>query len=141
MNELNRQPMLTSVQPKQADVPNSEADLGALAEHLTSIADALRRSTGTSKISAPSVGEVSYPLPSSDRAHSPVHSVHPDAKMHRTRYGDLAREAYAVRRRRNAIFDNDELFTQTTKDADYQKADINAAIDKMDHLLENENLN
>lgn len=100
-----------------ADAP-LETDLGALAEHLAVIADALRKSTGRTNASDPSTaseqsGSGEKKLPQEIKGATAIHT---DARMRRKVFGDMAREAYAVRRRRTAIFDNDELFGEPAWD-------------------------
>lgn len=95
-----------------------ETDLGALAEHLAVIADALRKSTGQANASDPSAasrqsGSAERKLPQEIKGATAIHT---DARMRRKVFGDMAREAYAVRRRRSAIFDNDELFGEPAWD-------------------------
>jgi hypothetical protein len=123
--------MLTEiVQPQTGEGPNSETDLSALAEHLSVIAEALRKTTGRTAqgdtqanqgrdrspnemLPRPSV-LVSGNGASQEQRTAPA--SHPDAKMQRRRFAALAREAYAIRRRRAVIFDNDELFGEPAWD-------------------------
>ena len=116
MNEFKKEPLLTEiVHPHPAPAPNLESDLGALAEHLSVIADALRKSTGEAASATLSVAPPPY-----DQGTGAVTAaagiVATDPRMHRQIYGEMAREAYAVRRRRNAIFKNDELFGEPAWD-------------------------
>jgi len=119
--------MLTeTVQPQPENRSDSETDLGALAEHLSVIADALRKTTKNPRdIRTSDSGGVSGPSgaqgdnrPATANAQtllqSPFYSS--ERKMQRRRYAALAREAYAVRRRRSVIFDNDELFGEPAWD-------------------------
>lgn len=128
--------MLTEVvQPQPSNGSSLDTDLGALAEHLSVIADALRKSTQNESASSQNVRQQSRPgsvleavqnAPhggSYPRTHdaafprdlaSPV--VTTDAVMTRQRYCAMAREAYAVRRSRSHIFKNDELFGEPAWD-------------------------
>lgn len=125
--------MLTdTVQPKPESDRNSETDLSALAEHLSIIADALRQSTSGSgsepKKAQGAQGEPSFAshptflprVPATDGGEPPVSRAQIpaafDARLQRKAYGDMAREAYAVRRRRTTIFDNCELFGEPAWD-------------------------
>lgn len=145
--------MLTEIVPPQPKVTaGSDANLSALAEHLSVIADALRQSTGDAgaatvplphidaagpdvalqrKMHADAQSQaVGTPQPAksvSQQAMSPsgqgydpatiyANTAQPDPRMSRRVYGDLAREAYAVRRRRTTIFDNNELFGEPAWD-------------------------
>ncbi|MCK0100592.1 winged helix DNA-binding protein [Qipengyuania sp. S6317L1] len=115
------QPSLKTSETKATEPNNAaplETDLGALAEHLAGIADALRKSTGKASFSDPSAtsersGSAEMKLP---RGLSGLSAIHADARMRRKVFGDMAREAYAVRRRRSAIFENDELFGEPAWD-------------------------
>ncbi len=112
MNEFKEGRMLNEfVQPQPVPTPGAQTDLGALAEHLSVIADALRKSTVDADASKTSRSPQPY-----EPAMNMPGGVQADARMHRKLYGDLAREAYAVRRRRTAIFDNDELFGEPAWD-------------------------
>ena len=131
--------MLTeTVQPQPENTPNtahgngsnSETDLGALAEHLSVIADALRKTTqgsphknqsedrnGTSAlVEASSNVAKAVAAYASTPAASPPPDVQHDAKMRRRRFSALAREAYAVRRRRAVLFKSEDLFGEPAWD-------------------------
>lgn len=131
--------------PLSDDDSGSEPDLSALAEHLSVIADALRKTTGSTAadqtkghaqaqierlannavnlgpldIAAGPQGEAPVYLNSASVSHgstTAAPAIHPDAKTRRRHFGVMAREAYAVRRRRTHIFDNDELFGEPAWD-------------------------
>lgn len=120
--------MLTeTVEPQPENGPNSETDLGALAEHLSVIADALRKTTGnpheldiianlTSSSETESNGDRQLTAFAAGPALGGAPVFASDLKIQRRRYADLARDAYAVRRRRGVIFDNDELFGEPAWD-------------------------
>ncbi|MEP0392514.1 winged helix DNA-binding protein [Erythrobacter sp.] len=132
IDDLKEELMLNeTVQPQPENRSNPETDLGALAEHLSVIADALRKTTngahdlentashalrphintqGTPQTASPSGGHSSAQGP----APSPFHPT--DIKAKRIRYANLARDAYAIRRRRGTIFANDELFGEPAWD-------------------------
>lgn len=117
-----------TVHPQPENSSNSETDLGALAEHLSIIADALRRTTNT----VPGLERTSQTAASAlfskeneqqagaalsrtaGLVPSPFFSA--DITVQRRRYARLAREAYAVRRRRSEIFENDEIFGEPAWD-------------------------
>lgn len=132
-----------TVHPQPEKSFNSETDLGALAEHLSVIADALRKTTngipalekftqtGTPQTGTPQTGTGVAPEGAASRpendsqasglqadmegfALSPFYST--DITVQRRQYACLAREAYAVRRRRSVIFDNDEIFGEPAWD-------------------------
>lgn len=120
-----------TVQPQPENNSSSETDLGALAEHLSVIADALRKTTtglhglGQSTGSALSIAfraKANGPRETASEQQSGAHATTPaplygtDLKVKRRRYANLAREAYAVRRRRGAIFANDEIFGEPAWD-------------------------
>ncbi|WP_298303259.1 winged helix DNA-binding protein [uncultured Erythrobacter sp.] len=109
---------------------SNKIDLGALAKHLAVIADTLRETTGRptnadstsfSKASADANGSsdiasgilANYPIVHAGANTQPVHS---DILMRRLQFAALAREAYAIRRRRTVIFDNAELFGEPAWD-------------------------
>ena len=135
MNEFGEEHMLTEVaQSKYVSGPSSETDLGVLAEHLSVIADALRKTTSQGAVSTGSQSTpskehlgrsafidaateianaaASYASPSTRTSND----IDPDMKMRRLRFSAIAREAYAVRRRRSIIFENDELFGEPAWD-------------------------
>ena len=135
MNEFKEEHMLTDMaQPQPVQASSSETDLGVLAEHLSVIADALRKTTGQKARSTGSHSTVARDQRSRSAlvdasseiakaaaafATSPMHTspdIQPDMKMQRLRFSALAREAYAVRRRRSVIFKNDELFGEPAWD-------------------------
>lgn len=123
--------MLTEiVQPQPRNDPGNKTDLSALAEHLSEIADALRKTTGnptaekrlaTPESSGPDRGRefntsnvVAAHSDTQGRANTPT--IHSDLKMRRLQFAARAREAYAIRRRRTVIFDNSELFGEPAWD-------------------------
>jgi Winged helix DNA-binding domain len=136
MKEFKEEHMLTEVaQPQPVNGSGSETDLGVLAEHLSVIADALRKTTGRrasstgpqSALTKEHQGRSALIDASSEIARAAAayaaspsirtsNDIHPDMKMQRLRFSALAREAYALRRRRSVIFKNDELFGEPAWD-------------------------
>lgn len=124
MNSFKEGPVLTEIVQQQADSNSaSESDLSALAEHLSIIADALRKTGGPGAIpseSSPGAREMggaanpAFALQAEKSVDGSFRKT--DAKVQRSAYADLAREAYATRRRRCAIFSNDELFGEPAWD-------------------------
>jgi len=118
------------VRPQLGSDLDAQTDLSALAEHLSFIADALRKSTGSSGTNdspallkggsgrgraADATSNVVAAYPTANvRPGAPV--VRTDINMQRRQYADIAKEAYAVRRRRTVIFDNSELFGEPAWD-------------------------
>jgi len=141
VKELKDDPMLTDLALREVPIGAvSEPSLSVLAEHLSAIADALRRtgardmvdaaptsmaqSVASSPLSPTQITESRTDLRTQPSSHSaPSHPApnhpptnHPDAKLQRAIFADLARHAYATRRRRTAIFKNDELFGEPAWD-------------------------
>ena len=123
--------MLTEiVQPQPGGNSNSDTDLSALAEHLSIIAEALRKTTAGSD--RPNANEVSAmkaqtrskddePAQARQGRENPLETSvqqtnFTDNKIYRRNYAELAREAYAMRRRRGVIFSNDELIGEPAWD-------------------------
>lgn len=99
----------------------SEPSLSDLADHLSAVADALRRTAGTE------LDDDRQPLPSATGPLAPAYrlSTHETAllgasqastRLQREVYGEFARQAYATRRRRAVIFKNSELFGEPAWD-------------------------
>lgn len=128
--------MLTEIaQPQPSNASTSETDLGVLAEHLAVIADALRKTTGRAsdgddplyanakdKRGRNALVDASSEIARAAAAYAasnegaPAYDFKSDMKMKRLRFSALAREAYAVRRRRSVIFESDELFGEPAWD-------------------------
>ena len=128
--------MLTEIaQPQPSKTSTSETDLGVLAEHLAVIADALRKTTGRAsdggdplcanakdKRGRNALVDASSEIARAAAAYAasnegaPAYDFKSDMKMKRLRFSALAREAYAVRRRRSVIFESDELFGEPAWD-------------------------
>lgn len=117
--------MLTEiVQPQPGNGQGSDTDLSALAEHLSRIADALRKTGslspgGQAALQAEYTASLNqaqtYSGSTSEGATTHL-ALNSDVKIQRRRNAELARDAYAIRRRRAVIFDNDELFGEPAWD-------------------------
>lgn len=98
----------------------SEPSLGDLADHLSAVADVLRRTAqnelGDGKQRSPASGPMPHALRLSTHEASLLGASHSGARLPREVYGDLARQAYATRRRRAVIFKNSELFGEPAWD-------------------------
>lgn len=121
MTELKKDPLFPELALRAASLnARSEPSLGVLAEHLSAIADALRKSgqqvSGNHRV----VGRA-FTIPSQAASHSRsmadiAFEDASDAKVRRAVYGDLARQAYATRRKRSAIFGCAEIFGEPAWD-------------------------
>lgn len=120
-----------TVQPQLENSSNSETDLGALAEHLSIIADALRKTTtgphnGGKPLSPAlevtenaTIGVQGAPTLAQHSGADALASASlytSDLKIRRRRYAKMAKDAYAVRRRRGAIFASDDIFGEPAWD-------------------------
>ena len=124
MNTFKGGPMLTEIVQEQSSHSSaSGSDLSALAEHLSVIADALRKTGSPGLIPSDSSRADHETGKTPTRAFArqsetlvDVQIPKMDAKVQRAVYAELAREAYATRRRRSTIFSNDELFGEPAWD-------------------------
>jgi hypothetical protein len=99
----------------------SEPSLSDLAEHLSAIADMLRKAAQQTATRDGQVrsARIEYAAPPARMAGAEAgssHSSQANARLQREVYGDLARRAYAIRRSRAAIFKNAELFGEPAWD-------------------------
>lgn len=115
MNELKNNQLLASFLVGEAGT--ASANLGQIADHLLSIANELRNcesatnNTGESRVSAAKARSVFGGSVASHPARNVI-----DLSEQRRINAEFARELYATRRRRTAIFDHPELFGEPAWD-------------------------
>lgn len=118
VSDINRDPMQTGLianRDGRQDV--ATLDLGPIADQLNAIAATLRGDTaGQALLQRSSNNEIGPDLRERLRNSRSTLTPRVDLDQRRKRYAEFAREAYATRRRRSAIFENDELFGEPAWD-------------------------
>lgn len=109
MTELKNQHLLTGLTIQAADSVSPHMDIAGLADQLIEIANELRGSIGAAPVPLPGGKRTTLPTSAARSAFTePMHVRQLNA--------ELAREIYATRRRRSAIFGDPELFGEPAWD-------------------------